>query len=369
MNPFLLKGYHSPKYFCNRKEESGTLISAIRNSQDIILFGYRRLGKSALIHHIFENLNKEITCIYSDIWGTTNIDEFVKELANSIIKSTIFSKRKFSEKMSRFLQSIGASFQIGMDGLPSVNLILNDKAQIFKGLEELFGFLKKLDHPIVIAIDEFQEIKKYDNNIPFEGKLRALVQQCNNVNFIFSGSEYHLLNDIFNDYQKPFYQSTRMLSIDKIERSDYKSFILKHFNNSGKNIDSQIIDYILDITHLHTFYVQAVFNFLYGCDNLPNSIDEFETLYQDYISEKGVFYHELPNRLTKQQFAVVKAFGRTGLVSSPTSSGFMELAKTKNSSSMYRVINSLLEKQVIIKDSEEYRLYDVFLEHYIKRNL
>jgi len=53
MNPFLIKGYISPQYFCNRLSETDTLISAIRNNQDITLFGHRRLGKSALIHHVF----------------------------------------------------------------------------------------------------------------------------------------------------------------------------------------------------------------------------------------------------------------------------------------------------------------------------
>jgi len=75
-------------------------------------------------------------------------------------------------------------------------------------LEELFKFLNQLDISILFAIDEFQEIKKYDNQVRFEGKLRALTQQSNNIVFLYSGSEQHLLNEIFNEYNMPFYQST-----------------------------------------------------------------------------------------------------------------------------------------------------------------
>ena len=33
---------------------------------------------------------------------------------------------------------------------------------------------------------------------------------------------------------------------------------------------------------------------------------------------------------------------------------------------MHRAINSLLDKQLILKDNDVIRLYDVFLEHYLK---
>jgi hypothetical protein len=36
---------------------------------------------------------------------------------------------------------------------------------------------------------------------------------------------------------------------------------------------------------------------------------------------------------------------------------------------MQRVIKSLIEKQFLIKEGKEYRLYDVFLEHYLKLKL
>jgi len=61
--------------------------------------------------------------------------------------------------------------------------------------------------------------------VPLEGKLTSLTQQSNNIVFLFSGSEHHLLNVIFNEYCMPFYQSTGMGSIGKIEKKDYFQFI------------------------------------------------------------------------------------------------------------------------------------------------
>ena len=366
MNPFLIKGYKGSRYFCDRVSESDNLISAIKNNQDITLFGYRRFGKSALIHHIFQKLAKEYVCIYTDIWGTSSIEEFTKELVNGIISSKVFSKQRFSDKLLNLLKSIGASFSIGLDGLPSVDVVYNDRNQNFRNLDELFKFMNQLDVPILFAVDEFQEIKKYDNQVPFEGKLRSLTQQSNNIVFIYSGSEQHLLNEIFNKYNMPFYQSTRMISIGKIEKEVYNKFIIRQFKKAKRDVNPEIIDHILEISHLHTYYVQAIANILYSQEILPTTISEFEILYREFILEKSVFYSELPERLTKQQFSVIKGVAKSGIVENPTSANFMEIAKIRSSSSMYRAINSLLDKQLIIKDEGNIRLYDVFLEHYLK---
>jgi hypothetical protein len=366
MNPFLVKGYISPQYFCNRIKESEMLISAVRNNQDITLFGPRRFGKSALIYHVFHKLQKEYVCVYADIWGTSSTEEFTKELVNGIISSKVFTKQNTSSKLLSLLKSVGASFSIGLDGLPSVDIIYNDRNQQFRSLEDLFKFLNQLDIPILFAIDEFQEIKKYDNDVPFEGKLRSLTQQSNNIVFLYSGSEHHLLNEIFNEYSMPFYQSTRMVSIGKIERKDYYKFIVGKFKKGKKEINSEIINHILAISHLHTYYVQAIANFLYSQEKLPSSISEFDVLYREFILEKSVFYSELPERLTKQQFSVLKGIARSGLVENPNSANFMEISRIRSSSSIHRAINSLLDKQLIIKEDGKLRMYDVFLEHYLK---
>lgn len=163
----------------------------------------------------------------------------------------------------------------------------------------------------------------------------------------------------------PFYQSTRMVSIGKIERKDYYTFIAGKFKKAKKEIKPEIINHILDISHLHTYYVQAIANFLYSQEKIPSSIAEFNRVYREFILEKNVFYSELPERLTKQQFSLVKGIAKSGVVENPTSAGFMELTNIRSPSSMYRAVNSLLDKQLIIKEEGKLRMYDVFLEHYL----
>lgn len=46
-NPFLIVGYQGPEYFfCDRVNETETIISALRNGRNMTLVSPRRMGKT-----------------------------------------------------------------------------------------------------------------------------------------------------------------------------------------------------------------------------------------------------------------------------------------------------------------------------------
>ena len=69
-NPFVYKGYEGEKYFCDRTEESERIISALENGSNITLISPRRIGKTGLIKHVFQQIkkvHKDAICIYIDL--------------------------------------------------------------------------------------------------------------------------------------------------------------------------------------------------------------------------------------------------------------------------------------------------------------
>jgi len=45
-NPFLIAGYYSPEFFCDRETETTKIISALENGRNISLISPRRFGKT-----------------------------------------------------------------------------------------------------------------------------------------------------------------------------------------------------------------------------------------------------------------------------------------------------------------------------------
>ena len=52
-NPFIVEGYKSPEYFCDRIQETAVLDEHIQNQRNVALIAKRRLGKSGMIHNYF----------------------------------------------------------------------------------------------------------------------------------------------------------------------------------------------------------------------------------------------------------------------------------------------------------------------------
>ncbi|HZY80449.1 MAG TPA: ATP-binding protein, partial [Cyclobacteriaceae bacterium] len=66
LNPFPLYGYFGPDYICDREKEKDSIVSALRNGRNITLYAPRRIGKTALIHHVFHHL-PNWNCVYLDL--------------------------------------------------------------------------------------------------------------------------------------------------------------------------------------------------------------------------------------------------------------------------------------------------------------
>ena len=86
-NPFLVFGYHSPAYFCNREQETNEIIEALQNNRNLTLIAPRRMGKTGLIHHVFHELSQKHigTMIYMDILPTSNLNDFTRVFAEAVL--------------------------------------------------------------------------------------------------------------------------------------------------------------------------------------------------------------------------------------------------------------------------------------------
>jgi len=228
MNPFIIREYKGHRFFCDREKETNSIIDALQNGRDITLVSLRKMGKTGLIMRSFEELKKKkaFETIYLDIYSTENLKGLINQLATSLFRM----KKTFGEKMEEFLRSFRYVRPVisidQLTGFPSVSFLIVDEKEARNTLEELFDMLRERAKkvPIVIAIDEFQQIGTYpEKNI--EAMIRGMIQTLSNVRFIFSGSNRTILTRMFQDAAQPFYQSTDMMYLVEIEQSTYEKFI------------------------------------------------------------------------------------------------------------------------------------------------
>jgi uncharacterized protein len=365
-NPFLISGYISPDYFCDREDETEMVIEAIRNGRHLTIFSPRRLGKTGLIKHVFYigRQKKYFTSVYVDILATSSLKEFTECFCRSVL--TALAKNESAiKKILKSLASIRPKISIdSVTGEPSVSITVIDEKESVYSLETVFRFLCEQKYHFVIAIDEFQQIADYpEKNV--EAVLRTQIQQISNANLIFSGSRKHILNGIFSTPDRPFFNSTQMMEIGKIPEESYKSFILERFKNNGMEIDSAAIDFLLDVTASHTFYVQYLCNRLFSDqENIDKEV--VNRMLIKIITENEAVYANYINLLTPLQFRVLRAIAVNNGIQNPTSGQFISSYDLGAASSVSLVIKSLIEKEFITLVDKKYVLNDLFFDWWLR---
>ncbi len=318
-----------------------------------------------MFYHIKNNNKQNIRLLYIDILKTQNLSDFVKVFSNKILEDER-DNTNWMTKLSRLISGIKASITIDeKTGAPSfvVNYQTVDESE--RSLESIYSYLAKQKEEYLIAFDEFQQITNYpEKNI--EAILRTHIQHQHKDKFIFSGSSKHILISIFNDYGRPFYQSSEMLNLERLELDEYSSFIKEKFNDDKREIKLDLIKKIVTYLDLHTFYVQYFFNKLYNT-GIINITEEDTDKTLDYIlREKEFVYINYRNILTKIQYKLLVSIAKETEVSSPNSSAFIKKHDLSGASTINKTLKSLMQKEMIYKENGAYKVYDVFFSKWLE---
>lgn len=370
MNPFLINNYMSPEYFCDRKAETQTLINNISNKSNVAFFAQRRIGKTALIKHVFYLLQKKKhTTIYIDIYSTQSLKDLTNLLANNIYKAFPENKgigKRFWDaiKLLRPIISVDET-----TGNPQLSLDITQAKQIESTIPQLLNFLDNQNKTTIIAIDEFQQILNYpEKNV--EAILRTCIQQLKNVSFIFCGSNQNMMHYIFNSAKRPFYASTTSINLKKIDKSLYAEFIKLLFEKHKFKIISEDIELILDLTDCHTYYTQRLCHeiFTKGTKKINNSVI-IQTM-NEIITDNEAVYFQYRNLITNSQWNLLKAIAIEKKLEQPYAQKFIFKYNLGNSANVKRVIESLIEKEMIYynisMEKPYFEVSDKFLMYWLQ---
>jgi hypothetical protein len=240
-----------------------------------------------------------------------------------------------------------------------------------KTIAELFSILEEQSKPVVIAIDEFQQIIEYPEK-QTDAWLRSLVQQLNNISFIFSGSHQHMMTDLFANPERPFFRSTQFMKIGKLREETYRNFILNKFSEHSKSISEETVTEMLKWSDLHTYYVQLLCNRVFLSTGKHITTESWKEEADKILKEQEFVFFGYREMLTKPQWELLKAIAMEGKVYQPTSSDFIARYSLGNPATVLRSLKSLLRMELIFRENDTdgnsyYGIYDVLFGRWMCR--
>lgn len=371
-NPFVLEPYYSEEYFCDRQEETSLLCDYLLNRQDVTLISPRRYGKTGLIFRLFDELKhrQDYDCYYVDIFSASSLDDFIRLLSETIVN--VLKKEMLIDK---FINKLGAvrpviSFDT-TTGNYSLSYSLQTLEQKQYSLKSIFSFLESAEKKIILAIDEFQQVREFED-VKMEALLRTYIQPLHNVQFIFCGSKKHMMINMFTDVASPFYESTECMFLDRIDEEKYLDFIVEMFSKGNMTITSEALRFIMDWTFGHTYYVQYLCNRLYALHEPNIDCDMVRKAIYKLLKHREITYLERRNLLTRGQWNFLKAIAKEGVLTKPTASTFLNKYSLGAPSSAKKTLAALIDKELVLEtttlEGTTYRVYNVFFLHWLAMN-
>ena len=370
-NPFIVTGKIKPKYFCDRVDEAKRLTGCILSGgENMVVISPRRLGKTGLIYHCFDKpeVQEQVTTLFIDILHTTSLQEFTYLMGRAVFKTLGSRSQQMMKNIIDTLRSLRGSFGYDpIQGTPTFDIKLGEITNPSYTLEEIFACLEKAEQRCIVAIDEFQQIVNYpDKNV--EALLRTHIQQSANANYIFAGSERHIMGEMFLDHARPFYQSASIMSLSPISFDKYSEFIQHHFKVNHLIVIPEAINKVYQQFQGNTYYIQKTFREAFSssvetgktCD-----IAMVDNIIDDMMRESGRKYSETLSRLTLPQKELLYAIADEGHAQRITSGQFIKRHYLQSASSVQAAIRKLMEYGLVTSSDGRYYIEDQLFNYWI----
>lgn len=370
-NPFAYSNYVTGESFCNRKKELSELFGYVKGSQNVLLYSHRRYGKSSVIQQLFQEIkgkNLNISPMYVELYGTISEKDFITR--------TFQGLNQLESNFERLLQSVSNALRkiklnLNIDpGTGSTSISPSFEAVNEKlVLEELMNILLKYSQKrkLVIAFDEFQEVANYTEE-GFEKRLRSFIQQHQNICYIFSCSQQHLIAEMFNSHSRAFYKSAESFPLDKIESRHYIPWVQKLFSRKNIHLPGELIEEIAARFENHPMYIQ---NFLFhlweelGEREFSNDIiDKIENAIIEKRSLEHTVLWETLSINQKKTLKLILLNDGSNLFNADS----LKSVTLKTGSLVTKALSSLMKKEIIVKN-EKYVIQDIVFKKWLQKTL
>lgn len=370
-NPFIASGKIPTELFCDRKDESKRLIQSLTNGANVVLMSPRRVGKTQLIYHCFDKpeIKDHYITIFVDILRTSSFQEFTYEFGKAVFNTLATKGQKMQKLAIATMKSLMGNITIDpATMLPTFGLAIGNIQNPAYSLEEIFHTLELAGKKCIVAIDEFQQITNYpEKNI--EAILRTHIQELSNSLFIFAGSERQLLEEMFLESSRPFYNSADIQSIDIIAEEKYSEFVQYHFNKNDKKIANDTISHVYHLFEGNTYYNQKTFReaFAQTAQGETCSLETVDNSINLMIKEADHLYSEKLSRLSLPQKELLYAIANEGRAQKITSGAFIRKHQLSSTSSVQQAIKKLLALGLVSTSSSEYFIADQLMYLWLRK--
>lgn len=314
--------------------------------------------------------DKGFICIYFDFMPVFSIESFVR-LFTKALATRQSNLQKFARTFSSVVKNIRPVLKIGFEGSYEFSIDITrdridetDISQILDILESLAGNNKR----VLVFFDEFQEVEKL-KEIHFEGLLRSKIQHQTRVNYLFFGSKNHMMQSMFNDKSRPFFNAASQMTIGYLPKEDTLTFLHDNFLKKNVALNTEIGAYIIEVTANIPYYIQQLASEIWlnieenssiTREIVDKCVSRIVTMKSDYFME---FFEN--QSVSKKQLLTALCTNGENIFSE----SYRRAYRLPSSATLQRAEKGLVNDGVIDKAEGKHFITDpffkIFLQHFV----
>jgi uncharacterized protein len=238
-NPFIYSRPLSPEDIIDRDDEVRELLTNAIGGHFVRLFAPRKYGKTSLLERVLRDGEGEgLIPILVDMYGISSVSDVTVRFERAYSRRL---KGSIRARVERFLQQTGIGLSLGAYGI-SAKLQLDARFDPLPALHELLDLPLQLEegggYRALIGLDEFQDVGKVPD---LDALLRSHIQYQGEVaSYIFAGSEPGLMEQLFENKDRPLYGSAVPMRLGRLGDSDIASYMASRFADSDRDVGEAI---------------------------------------------------------------------------------------------------------------------------------
>lgn len=362
---------------CNLAREAETLLSALRTSDKVVIYGKRDSGKTSLIKNVvipdFLRETPKGMAIYAEFYGVKSLEDVAEKLTLYVNKAyqSAFSLKATLKSTAKMLTGLRPTLSLSQDGSVEASLKAgrDDHAPMVQNFFETVASLSRDGVQVAIIFDEFQDIALAPGA---EAILREEMQKLPfAIPVIILGSKQHLLAKIFQRPKAPFFNWGKRVEMPALPIEEYNTYIAERLRDHDIIADPDTLTGLQAELGRNPEAINMFCSYLIqrlGRQKPPRASLTplvMATLLKDYVEAMGSEFEAYLDGYTKNEVKVMTLIAKKGVLVNPL--GKEPLAQLKLSASgMRKILAKLLDHADVYRENAGYVLSKPLLMHYLR---
>ncbi|MEQ9299530.1 MAG: hypothetical protein RIF33_13240 [Cyclobacteriaceae bacterium] len=373
-SPFSFGQVVNDENFTDRIVERKSIFNNLSSGNSTILISPRRYGKSSLVATVLDQFAKKKAYAVTSLDLTASRSEtaFLENFATQLLQANASKTSKWLNTLAQKLKHIIPTISFGLGGPhDKVSLTFNwsEKKKTSQEILQLPQMLAQVSgRKQVIAIDEFQNLVRFDPDGALQYEMRAYWQHQTDVSYCLYGSKRHMMEEIFVDTSAPFYNFGQILRLGKIPEKYWTPFISRKFSETDKPIPEKYALQISKSMQLHSEYIQFLSHLIWSeCAKGPIQSAHMVRGLGKFMNSTSIHFVDLYDKISNHQVNVLKTVinQETHLTSQET----LKKYKLGTSANALKARKALVKEDFLMKTKEGYNFINPAFELWFRKEV